>query len=159
MMCTSIVSGIDAGPSPRTCCDGFGFKNLYGCYHPPVLTLIDRSFLGTLHHGWIRHGIAEIAKMAVVKDEELFNLLEQYSSSLVWTKFGTEMDDFNGDAETFREVCDLIIGKALEGYVKFDELCKRFYIAIYGFCFALFFVLFRCSLFFLSIFFLSVCRL
>ena len=43
MLCTSIVSGIDAGPSPRTCCDGFGYKNLYGAYHPPVLTLTDRG--------------------------------------------------------------------------------------------------------------------
>lgn len=115
MLCTSIVAGIDAGPSPRTCCDGFGFKNLYGSYHPPVLTLTDRSFFRTLHHGWIRHGIAEIVKMAVVKDEELFNLLEQVSSALVWTKFGTEMDDFDGDNEMFGKVCDLIIGKALEG--------------------------------------------
>ena len=39
MLCTSIVTGIDAGPSPRTCCDGFGFKNLYGAYHPPVLII------------------------------------------------------------------------------------------------------------------------
>lgn len=42
MLGTSIVSGIDAGPSPRTCCDGFGFKNLYGAYHPPILTITDR---------------------------------------------------------------------------------------------------------------------
>ena len=42
MLCTSIVSGIDAGPSPRTCCDGFGYKNLYGAYHPPVVTITDR---------------------------------------------------------------------------------------------------------------------
>lgn len=115
MLCTSIVSGIDAGPSPRTCCDGFGFKNLYGSYHPPVLTLTDRTFFNTLHHGWIRHGIAEIVKMAVVKDKELFSLLEQVSSALVWTKFGTEMDGFDGDNETFGKICDIIIGKALEG--------------------------------------------
>lgn len=44
MLCTSIVTGIDAGPSPRTCCDGHGFKNLYGAYHPPILTLTDRYF-------------------------------------------------------------------------------------------------------------------
>ena len=49
MLCTSIVTGIDAGPSPRTCCDGYGFKNLYGAYHPPVLTLTDRGFWKTLH--------------------------------------------------------------------------------------------------------------
>lgn len=117
MLCTSIVSGIDAGPSPRTCCDGFGFKNLYGAYHPPVLTLTDRSFYRSLHHGWLRHGIAEIVKMAVVKDKDLFCLLEEQSSTLIWTKFGTEMEDYDGDHGELGKVCDLIIGKALEGYV------------------------------------------
>jgi 3-dehydroquinate synthase len=44
MLCTSIVSGIDAGPSPRTCCDGMGYKNLFGAFHPPVITITDRGF-------------------------------------------------------------------------------------------------------------------
>lgn len=114
MLCTSIVSGIDAGPSPRTCCDGFGFKNLYGAYHPPILTLTDRSFFKTLHEGWIRHGIAEIIKMAVVKDKSLFELIEKAGPRLIRTKFGTVG---NTDAE-FETLCDLIIGKAMEGYVR-----------------------------------------
>lgn len=37
MLCTSIVSGVDAGPSPRVCCNGFDYENWYGAYHPPVL--------------------------------------------------------------------------------------------------------------------------
>lgn len=90
MLCTSIVTGIDAGPSPRTCCDGYGFKNLYGAYHPPVLTLTDRYFWKTLHEGWIRHGIAEIIKMACVKDYPLFQLIEKAGTRLIRTKFGTE---------------------------------------------------------------------
>jgi 3-dehydroquinate synthetase len=90
MLCTSIVTGIDAGPSPRTCCDGYGFKNLYGAYHPPVLTLTDRFFWKTLHEGWIRHGIAEIIKMACVKDYPLFCLVEKAGTRLIRTKFGTE---------------------------------------------------------------------
>jgi len=114
MLCTSIVTGIDAGPSPRTCCDGFGFKNLYGAYHPPILTLTDRSFFQSLHEGWLRHGIAEIIKMAVVKDKSLFELLEKAGPRLITTKFGTVGDR---DAE-FEEMCDLIIGKAMEGYVR-----------------------------------------
>lgn len=40
MLSTSIVAGIDAGPSPRTCCDGFGYKNLFGAYHPPCSRLL-----------------------------------------------------------------------------------------------------------------------
>ena len=114
MLCTSIVTGIDAGPSPRTCCDGFGFKNLYGAYHPPILTLTDRSFWSTLHEGWIRHGIAEIIKMSVVEDRSLFELIEKAGPQLIRTKFGTqgEVD------EEFEELCDLIVGKAMEGYVR-----------------------------------------
>ena len=114
MLCTSIVAGIDAGPSPRTCCDGFGYKNLYGAYHPPILTLTDRSFFRTLKYGLLRHGIAEIIKMAVVKDEELFSLLEKASSDLVRTRFGTEMEEYDGDHEAFGALCDFVVGKALE---------------------------------------------
>merc|ERR1719414_1798525 len=116
MLCTSIVSGIDAGPSPRVCCNGFDYKNLYGSYHPPVLTITDRGFWKTLHPGWLRHGVAEIIKMAVVEDCSLFELMEKYGPRAVQTKFGTEGDSVN-DAE-FQDVCDLIVGKAMEGYVR-----------------------------------------
>merc|ERR1711937_475931 len=116
MLCTSIVSGIDAGPSPRVCCNGFDYKNLYGSYHPPVLTITDRGFWKTLHPGWLRHGVAEIIKMAVVEDLSLFELLEKHGARAVQTNFGT-LGDSVDDAE-FQDVCDLIIGKAMEGYVK-----------------------------------------
>jgi 3-dehydroquinate synthase len=111
MLATSIVTGIDAGPSPRTCCDGYGFKNLYGAYHPPVLTLTSRGFWSTLREGWIRHGIAEIIKMACVKDLSLFELIEKAGPRLIYTKFGTVGET---DPE-FEQLCDLIVGKAMEG--------------------------------------------
>merc|ERR1719336_3766224 len=116
MLCTSIVSGIDAGPSPRTCCNGFDYKNLYGAYHPPVLTITDRGMWRTLHRGWLRHGIAEIIKMSVVEDRSLFELLEKWGSTLVRTKFGTEGESLSDSA--FQDECDLIVGKAMEGYVR-----------------------------------------
>jgi 3-dehydroquinate synthase len=118
MLCTSIVTGIDAGPSPRTCCDGYGFKNLYGAYHPPVYTITDRYFWKSLHEGWIRHGIAEIIKMAAVQDLPLFELLEKAGHRLVSTKFGTS-DDCQDDKE-FQDLCDAIVGRGMESYVK-DE--------------------------------------
>ena len=119
MLCTSIVSGIDAGPSPRTCCDGFGFKNLYGAYHPPIQTITDRFFFQSLKTGWIRHGIAEIIKMSVTKDFQLFELLEKAGSRLIDTKFGTEMVEPDQD---FEDLCDLIIGRALDSYVKSEVI-------------------------------------
>ena len=105
--------------SPNTSCaglcDGFGFKNLYGAYHPPIQTITDRFFFQSLKTGWIRHGIAEIIKMSVTKDFKLFELLEKAGSRLIDTKFGTEMVE--ADPE-FEDLCDLIIGRALDSYVK-----------------------------------------
>ncbi|GAB0497026.1 hypothetical protein MMPV_008349 [Pyropia vietnamensis] len=115
MLCTSIVSGIDAGPSPRTCCDGLGYKNVFGAYHPPVLTLTDRQFFRTLEKGWIRHGIAEIIKMAVTKDATLFEALEEAGEQLVSTKFGIEGVEAGSNFDLLSEK---IIAKAMDGYVR-----------------------------------------
>ncbi len=121
MLSTSIVAGIDAGPSPRTCCDGFGYKNLFGAYHAPVLSITDRTFFKTLKEGWLRHGIAEIIKMATVKDANLFAMLETAGPALITTRFGTlncKPDD---------EICTLsqqILGAAMRSYVEaeYDNL-------------------------------------
>lgn len=115
MLCTSIVSGIDAGPSPRTCCDGLGYKNVFGAYHPPILTLTDRHFFKTLEPGWIRHGIAEIIKMAVTKDATLFCDLEAAGERLVETKFGIENCKRGSEIDVLSET---IIAKAMDGYVR-----------------------------------------
>lgn len=115
MLCTSIVSGIDAGPSPRTCCDGLGYKNVFGSYHPPILTLTDRQFFKTLKPGWIRHGIAEIIKMAVTKDSTLFDDVEEAGNRLVETKFGIENCERGSDIDALSE---RIIAKAMDGYVR-----------------------------------------
>jgi len=115
MLSTSIVTGIDAGPSPRTCCDGFGYKNLLGAYHPPVVSLTDRFFFKSLEDGWVRHGVAEIIKMAVVKNFSLFEDLEKAMDTLVPTRFGTldcAIDDPAQDL--YRD----ILGKALKSYIE-----------------------------------------
>lgn len=114
MLSTSIVAGIDAGPSPRTCCDGFGYKNLFGAYHPPVLSITDRFFFTTLREGWLRHGIIEIIKMAVVKDRELFENLEKAGPALITTRFGTV--DCDPDDE-INALSQRILGGALRSYV------------------------------------------
>ena len=114
MLSTSIVAGIDAGPSPRTCCDGFGYKNLFGAYHPPILSITDRFFFKTLREGWLRHGIIEIVKMAVTKDIELFEDLEKAGADLITTRFATigcePKDEIN-------ILSQKILGAALRSYV------------------------------------------
>ena len=121
MLSTSIVAGIDAGPSPRTCCDGFGYKNLFGAYHAPILSITDRSFFKTLREGWLRHGIAEIIKMAAVKNAELFGYLEQAGSQLIATRFGTLNCEPDEEINTLSQK---ILGAALRSYVEaeYDNL-------------------------------------
>ncbi|MEO0395147.1 MAG: sedoheptulose 7-phosphate cyclase [Cyanobacteria bacterium P01_A01_bin.137] len=121
MLSTSIVAGIDAGPSPRTCCDGFGYKNLFGAYHAPVLSLTDRSFFKTLREGWLRHGIAEIIKMATVKNIELFEYLEEAGQELIETRFGTLDCEPGADISVLSQK---ILGAALRSYVEaeYDNL-------------------------------------
>ncbi len=121
MLSTSIVAGIDAGPSPRTCCDGFGYKNLFGAYHAPVLSLTDRSFFKTLREGWLRHGIAEIIKMATVKNLALFECLEEAGAELITTRFGT-LNCEPGDR--ISKLSQKILGAALRSYVEaeYDNL-------------------------------------
>lgn len=113
MLSTSIVAGVDAGPSPRTCCDGFGYKNLFGAYHPPILSITDRFFFKTLREGWLRHGIIEIIKMAVVKDIELFEDLEVAGPRLISTRFGTTQTQ--GD-KTIGPLSQKILGGAIRSY-------------------------------------------
>lgn len=115
MLSTSVVAGIDAGPSPRTCCDGFGYKNLFGAYHTPILSITDRSFFRTLRKGWLRHGIAEIIKMAVVKDVQLFDDLESAGPRLIDTRFAS----MGVDAEDpLHEQSQRILGRAIKSYVE-----------------------------------------
>ena len=114
MLSTSIVAGVDAGPSPRTCCDGFGYKNLFGAYHPPVLSITDRFFFSTLKEGWLRHGIIEIIKMAVVKDIDLFEDLEAAGPRLISTRFGTIHCE---EDEAIGPLSQKILGGAIRSYV------------------------------------------
>jgi len=95
---------------------GDGYKNLFGTFHPPVITFTDRHFFSTLRTGWLRHGLAEIIKMGVVKDRVLFECMEKGGYRLVETMFGTT-EESKQDKE-FQELCDLIISRALDSYVQ-----------------------------------------
>ena len=121
MIGSSIVSAIDAGPSPRTCCDGHGYKNLTGAYHAPILAIADRSFFKTLRLGWLRHGIAEIIKMAIVKDGRLFEQLEIAGFEIVKTRFGTSESARGKEIETLSKK---ILAGAMRSYVEseYDNL-------------------------------------
>ncbi len=73
---TTLVGLVDAGVGFKVGVDAEGHRNLLGAYHPPVACLGDPEFLHTLPSPELRCGLAEMIKIAAVRDGELFELIE-----------------------------------------------------------------------------------
>jgi 3-dehydroquinate synthase len=75
---TTLIGQVDVGVGVKTGVNGHGSKNLLGAYHPAVASLNDPTFLRTLPAREIRCGLAEILKVAAIRDGELFATLERH---------------------------------------------------------------------------------
>jgi len=84
---TTLMGYVDASVGAKSGVNFLGKKNKLGCYLPPALALLDRSFLASLDARQLSNGAAEIMKMAMVKDVELFQLLEEHGPALIEHKF------------------------------------------------------------------------
>ncbi|MBE3014680.1 sedoheptulose 7-phosphate cyclase [Microbispora sp. NEAU-D428] len=84
---TTLIGLVDAGVGAKTGVNFNGHKNRLGTYAPADLTLLDRSFLCTLNRRHIGNGLAEILKVALIKDYALFELLEEHGRLLLDEKF------------------------------------------------------------------------
>lgn len=92
---TTLIGLVDAGVGSKTGVNHGSHKNRLGSYYPPRAVLLDRGFLGTLDTRNIANGMAEILKIALVKDERLFELLEAHGRLLINERLqgGTEVGD------------------------------------------------------------------
>ena len=84
---TTLIGLVDAGVGAKTGINFNGGKNRLGTYAPAGLTLLDRSFLRSLDRRHISNGLAEILKLALIKDSALFDLLEHAGPSLLRERF------------------------------------------------------------------------
>ncbi|MGW0118007.1 sedoheptulose 7-phosphate cyclase [Streptomyces sp. NPDC003327] len=75
---TTLVGQVDVGVGVKTGVNALHTKNMFGAYHPAHASLSDPAFLSTLPLREIRCGLAEIVKMAVILDGDLFRTLERY---------------------------------------------------------------------------------
>ncbi|MBZ6283722.1 sedoheptulose 7-phosphate cyclase [Streptomyces olivaceus] len=80
---TTLICMVDAAIGAKTGVNFHEHKNRLGTYHPSAVTLVDREFLGTLSTRHVCNGLAEILKMAMVKDAELFEHLAAHGPYLV----------------------------------------------------------------------------
>jgi 3-dehydroquinate synthase len=84
---TTLLSLVDVSIGVKTAVNHFGNRNRLGAYHPPQAVFLDRSFLRTLEPRAFSNGLAEILKMALLKDARLFDLLETHGLALISEKF------------------------------------------------------------------------
>jgi 3-dehydroquinate synthase len=88
---TTLMGYVDASIGIKTGINFNGHKNRLGSFEPPKKVLLDKSFLKTLPKRHILNGVAEIVKLAVIKDVVLFELLEQHGTNSVNANFQDEM--------------------------------------------------------------------
>ena len=84
---TTLLAIVDASVGVKVAANHFMRRNRIGAYYPPIATLLDKKFIATQDERNIVNGIAEIFKLAVIKDEELFELLETSAEQLITEKF------------------------------------------------------------------------
>lgn len=73
---TTLLAQVDSSVGGKTGINNSFGKNLVGLFYQPKAVFIDSSFLSTLPQREFSAGLAEIVKIAVCFDRELFNHLE-----------------------------------------------------------------------------------
>jgi len=84
---TTLLAIVDASVGAKVAVNHFDRRNRIGAYYPAIATLIDKRFIATQSEREIVNGIAEILKLAIIKDAELFELLETNYETLINEKF------------------------------------------------------------------------
>ena len=84
---TTVMGAIDASIGIKTAVNFDNRKNKMGTYCPPLAVFIDRTFLQTLDQRNLSNGAAEMLKMASVKDDALFHMLEEHGADFIKQRF------------------------------------------------------------------------
>ena len=74
---TTLQAQVDASVGGKTAVNHPKGKNLIGAFHQPKLVIIDVDTLKTLPQRDIRAGLIEVIKMGVIRDEPLFEMVEE----------------------------------------------------------------------------------
>lgn len=73
---TTLMAQADAAIGGKGGVDFAGVKNLVGAFYHPAAVVVDPALLGTLDSRQLRNGMAEIIKIAVISDADLFERIE-----------------------------------------------------------------------------------
>jgi 3-dehydroquinate synthase len=77
-MPTTLLAQVDSSIGGKTAVNIAAGKNLIGAWHQPALVISDTDTLATLPPRERRQGFAEIVKHAVIRDAEMFEMLQHF---------------------------------------------------------------------------------
>ena len=89
---TTLIGQVDAAVGIKGAVNFGGKKSFLGAFYPPASVLIDPTLLKTLPIAHLRYGLAEVIKIAVICDSELFNLVANHSAELLASGFQKPFD-------------------------------------------------------------------
>ncbi|NEP45022.1 MAG: 3-dehydroquinate synthase [Okeania sp. SIO2H7] len=79
---TTVLAQNDSGVGVKNSINAFGKKKFIGTFAPPYAVINDFNFLTTLEDRDWRSGMAEAVKVALIKDGEFFNWIEDRALAL-----------------------------------------------------------------------------
>ena len=79
---TTLLAQVDASVGGKTGVNHARGKNLIGAFYQPLCVVADTALLATLSPRAFAAGMAEVAKMAMILDAELFDQLEERADQL-----------------------------------------------------------------------------
>jgi 3-dehydroquinate synthase len=82
-MPTTLLAQVDSSIGGKTAVNTAAGKNLIGAWHQPALVISDVDTLKTLPPRELRQGLAEVVKHAVIRDAEMFEMLQQFDRNEV----------------------------------------------------------------------------
>ena len=112
---TSLIGLIDASVAIKVAVNHGKLKNRLGAYHASQKVILDFSFLKSLPTDQVRNGMAELIKIAVVGNTEIFELLENYGEALLHSHFGY----LDGTSE-LQEVAHRLTYNAIQSMLKLE---------------------------------------
>lgn len=115
---TTLLGQIDGSVSAKNGVNYEGYRNRLGTVIPPPRTLIDRAFLSSLPERQISSGLGEALKLALVKDPQLFTVLEEFGPHLV----SERLQDCSAETK-LKEPGRVVMHRAIAGMA--EELQKN----------------------------------
>jgi 3-dehydroquinate synthetase len=89
---STLIGQIDAGVGVKTGINVGDSKNRLGSYFAPIACINDPSLMATLPTRHVASGLAEAIKVAIMRDECLFNIIEQRGADALASRMAGEVD-------------------------------------------------------------------